>query len=156
VKESSVGAKAGFKTGDLVRTVDDRQVQSFAQLDELVMVSAGQPLDFVVDRDGRTVTLHAVPESHDVTDRFGNKLKMGQLGLDSYLPPRVDEVRPGSPAAAAGFKKGDLVLAIDGRPIASFSQIQDIVGPSAGRPLSITLARGGERLTLRAVPEAHE
>ena len=156
VKAESVAARAGFKTGDTVRAIDGRQVQSFAQLDELVMVSAGQTLDFVVDRAGREISLTAVPESHDVTDRFGNKLKMGQLGFDSFLPGRVDEVRTGSPAAAAGFRKGDLVVAIDGKPIASFAQIQEIVGASAGRTLAMTVERGSQQITLKVVPDSLE
>src|SRR5215813_12062802 len=41
--------------------------------------------------------------------------------------PRVDAVQPGSAAEAAGFKPGDLVLAIDGRPIESFPDMQQVV-----------------------------
>src|SRR5436189_4699289 len=41
--------------------------------------------------------------------------------------PRVDAVQPGSAADAAGFKPGDLVLAINGRSIESFPDMQQIV-----------------------------
>jgi regulator of sigma E protease len=69
---------------------------------------------------------------------------------------RVDSVQPNSAAATAGFQPGDLVVAIDGRPIESFTEMQRIVGASAGRPLDITVDRGGVRMTLRAVPDLRE
>jgi regulator of sigma E protease len=66
---------------------------------------------------------------------------------------RVDTVQPGSAAAAAGFEPGDLVLAIDGTKIDSFSDMQRIVSVSAGTPLTIEVERGGVHQTLKAVPE---
>src|SRR5438128_2807062 len=41
---------------------------------------------------------------------------------------RVDQVEPGSAAAVAGFQSGDVVTAIDGSKIGSFSDMQRIVG----------------------------
>src|SRR3954462_4588711 len=43
--------------------------------------------------------------------------------------PRIDAVLPDSAAAAAGLKPGDIVLAIDGRTIESFTDMQRIVSP---------------------------
>ncbi len=63
--------------------------------------------------------------------------------------PRVDEVVPNSPAAAAGFQPGDLVLSIDGKPVQTFSDMQHIVSASAGRPLEFEVERGGRRIQLR-------
>lgn len=70
--------------------------------------------------------------------------------------PRVDTVQPGSAAAAAGFKPGDLVLAIDGHKIESFADMQRIVGISAGEKLSVEVDRDGKKLTLQATPELKE
>src|SRR3981081_1657978 len=55
---------------------------------------------------------------------------------------RGDAVQPDSAAAAAGLKPGDVVLAIDGRPIESFSDMQRIVSANAGRALSFQIDRG--------------
>ena len=49
---------------------------------------------------------------------------------------RVDKVEAGSAAAAAGFEVGDIVTAIDGTAIGSFSDMQRIVGIHAGEPAS--------------------
>src|SRR6202007_2837989 len=55
---------------------------------------------------------------------------------------RVDQVEAGSAAAAAGFQVGDVVMAIDGTKIDSFSDMQRIVGTEAGTQLKFTAKRG--------------
>jgi regulator of sigma E protease len=69
---------------------------------------------------------------------------------------RVDTVQPGSAAAAAGFLPGDVVVAIDGRAVESFSDMQRIVSVNAGQPLDVAVERGGVRLVLRATPTLRE
>ena len=48
------------------------------------------------------------------------------------------------------------MVAIDGRAIDSFADMQRIVGASAGRPLEVTIDRGGVRMDLRATPALKE
>jgi regulator of sigma E protease len=69
---------------------------------------------------------------------------------------RVDTVQPASAAEAAGFKPGDLVTAINGEKIESFSDMQRIVSISAGETLSIDVDRGGAPITLKATPQLKE
>ena len=69
---------------------------------------------------------------------------------------RISSVEPASPAAAAGFEAGDLILSVDGRPISTFSEVQRIVSGSAGQAMSFEVERGGERLVLEATPERRE
>jgi len=68
------------------------------------------------------------------------------------IPARVDAVQPDSAAAAAGLKPGDLIVAIDGRPISGFSEMQRIVAGSSGRTLTLTIDRGGAREDIKATP----
>ena len=65
---------------------------------------------------------------------------------------QVDTVQPDSAAAAAGFRPGDVVVAIDGRTVESFSDMQRIVIANAGRTLSFQIDRGGAPMTLTATP----
>jgi regulator of sigma E protease len=48
------------------------------------------------------------------------------------------------------------VIAIDGRQISTFNEMQRIVSTSAGRELTIMVDRGGARVTLKAVPALRE
>jgi regulator of sigma E protease len=65
---------------------------------------------------------------------------------------RVDAVQPDSPAAAAGLRPGDIVVAIDGREVESFSDMQRIVSGASGRTLSFKIDRGGTPMTIAATP----
>jgi regulator of sigma E protease len=68
----------------------------------------------------------------------------------------VDSIQADSPAAAAGFQVGDLVVSINGRPVDTFSDMQRIVSTSAGEPLTIEVDRGGIRTEIKAVPALRE
>ena len=69
---------------------------------------------------------------------------------------RVDKVEAGSAAAAAGFQVGDVVTAIDGKAIGSFTDMQRIVGIRAGEQLAFTIKRGDSTLQLHGTPELKE
>ncbi len=66
--------------------------------------------------------------------------------------PRIAAVAPDSPAAAAGFKAGDVIVSIDNTMIDNFSDVQRIVNFNPGVTLTIVVDRGGSLITLKAVP----
>jgi len=72
------------------------------------------------------------------------------------MSARVDTVQADSAAAAAGFQPGDLVLAINGKAVADFADMQRTVSESAGEPLKITIDRSGAQLELSATPALKE
>jgi regulator of sigma E protease len=69
---------------------------------------------------------------------------------------RVDKIEVGSAAAKAGFEVGDVVIAIDGTQIGSFSDMQRIVGTHAGDPLTFTVKRNNATVQLSGTPELRE
>lgn len=72
------------------------------------------------------------------------------------MSARVDTVQADSAAAAAGFQSGDLVLAINGKAIADFADMQRVVSENAGELLKITVDRKGTQLVLTATPALKE
>jgi regulator of sigma E protease len=68
-------------------------------------------------------------------------------------PARVDAVVPGSAAALAGFKPGDMVLRANGKPIGGFSDLEQMVALRAGVPLRFTVRRGTDEFVLNATPK---
>src|SRR5580692_6706428 len=72
------------------------------------------------------------------------------------MSARVDSVQPDSAAAAAGFQTGDVVLAIDGKPVEDFADMQRVVSDSAGESLDIKVDRKGDQLVLKATPALKE
>ena len=67
--------------------------------------------------------------------------------------PVIGTVVENSAAERAGMKTGDLITAIDGDEITTFSQVRRLVTVSAGVPLVFSVERGGVDLLLRATPD---
>ncbi|MCL2384943.1 MAG: RIP metalloprotease RseP [Alphaproteobacteria bacterium] len=70
----------------------------------------------------------------------------------AILLPKVDSIAEGSAAAAAGFRPGDMILAIGETKIDSFEEMQRIVQTEADTPLIFTIERDGKELQLTATP----
>ncbi|HEY2037765.1 MAG TPA: PDZ domain-containing protein, partial [Steroidobacteraceae bacterium] len=74
------------------------------------------------------------------------------LGLRKATGGLVAQVIPGSPAAKAGVRAGDVVTAIDGHHIASNTDLRDAIGLlRVGDPVTIELMRNGRRERRHAI-----
>lgn len=81
VTPNSAAAAAGFKAGDLVVSIDGTKIKSFNDMQRIVSGSADKKLEIVVKRDDQLYTLTAIPDRKEITDRFGNKMRLGLLGI---------------------------------------------------------------------------
>ena len=98
----------------------------------------------------------------------GRRVRRAWLGIGGGsrpLPPRaaaetglsagleVTSVVAGSPAARAGIRPEDLILTIDGVPVAAIGDLQRLLSADQiGRALRVALVRTGERLDTEVVP----
>jgi regulator of sigma E protease len=72
--------------------------------------------------------------------------------LHAAEPSRtVAAVQAGTPAAKAGLHKGDVIVAVNGRPTNDFLDVRNAITESGGKPLDITVRRGGTTITLQNV-----
>lgn len=69
------------------------------------------------------------------------------------MPPRVEGLSPQSAAIDAGVKLGDVVTAVDGKPIWAFEQLRTAVGDSGGKPVDLTIWRNGQVLHESLTPK---
>jgi regulator of sigma E protease len=69
---------------------------------------------------------------------------------------RVDQVEPGSPAAAAGLQVGDIIIAVDRRRVDDFADLQRIIAVAPGRELDAVIVRGGREQILQVTPRPSE
>jgi regulator of sigma E protease len=70
-------------------------------------------------------------------------------GAPTSLPTaKVATVETNTPAAAAGLQPGDRVIAVDGHQAKTFEGISRLIRASDGRPITLTVERGGHTLTL--------
>jgi regulator of sigma E protease len=72
------------------------------------------------------------------------------------VEPRVGEVMAGSAAEKAGIQVGDLIVAVDGRPIENFIDLQESIVTRGGESLTVTVNRNQRIIDLVAVPTITE
>jgi len=85
--------------------------------------------------------------------KMGRHYDHPAIGQQSFgSGARVEEVLPDTPAARAGIRAGDVIVAIGGRPVSGYADLDNVVGTSGGRPLTVDIARGGTHLRLKATP----
>lgn len=81
VVAGSAAERAGFEAGDLVLSIDGADVESFSDLQRIIGISTDTELTIVVERGDERIALVATPERQEITDRFGNKQRVGILGI---------------------------------------------------------------------------
>jgi regulator of sigma E protease len=69
------------------------------------------------------------------------------------MKPEVGEVQEGMPAHEAGIRTGDGVLSIDGKPVARWEDLADLIKQSSGGPLRIEILRDNSTLLVKVVPK---
>jgi regulator of sigma E protease len=92
VQPGSPAEVAGFEVGDQVVAINGSAVRSFNQISQAVMVRPGQPIRFVVERDGGQVVIDATPRREIRPDGLGGERAMGFLGVGSGIGQR-EQVR---------------------------------------------------------------
>ncbi|HYM69173.1 MAG TPA: M50 family metallopeptidase [bacterium] len=77
-------------------------------------------------------------------------------GVPSHVSTRIDKVVPGDPAAQAGLRPGDVILAIDGRLMRDDgNEVIRLIHTSNGRTLSFLIQRGPTRFLVH-VPTKYD
>lgn len=72
----------------------------------------------------------------------------------THLKPEVGEIQPGSPAEAAGLKKGDLIVKVNEASVSSWEELANFIAKwkPGDEPLRIMILRDGEYLVLSVTP----
>ncbi len=161
VQRGSAAARAGLKPGDVITEVNGEPIVRSGTLSSLIgMSSPGEKVKLKVWRDRGPIELDATLGGADretqqaAQDDEGDRA--AQLGL-ALRPLTRDERRQldsegallienvGGAAARAGIERGDVLIAINGKPVTSVDQVRSIV---ANKPKSVALLveRDGERI----------
>jgi regulator of sigma E protease len=159
VTESSAADRAGLRSGDVIMMIDGRPTQTWGEHRLYVMnqLLDGESLEIVVDRPGSgsvTTTLSVDGDASGALSPAGIEQALGMRPQLPELTATVGEVLEGSPAADAGLRNGDRIVAIDGREIASWRDLVENVMPRAGQTMSLRISRGEEVLDSTITPQA--
>ncbi len=75
------------------------------------------------------------------------------VGVPSSPLPKIGEVSAGFPAEAAGLKKGDLILSVDGEAVSKWEDLSRIIRSSKGKELRLQVKRGEEVFDTSVIPK---
>lgn len=146
----SPAATAGLRPGDEIRVIDGTKIadQRDALLGLLDAISDdGQAVVEVRGKDGteRALTISVPDPDRRRKLTEPNQLLPG-LGLDLWFPkmPAVlGGVEPGGPAALAGLRPGDLIVSVDGQPVANFNDFSSYIKARPNQEVLVAVRRDG-------------
>jgi regulator of sigma E protease len=139
-------AKAGIQIGDRITRLDDIENPTWKQVDPKEALSPNQPLDVIIERDGKSLEKTIVPEAYGIN-------QMGSAGWVAKEPSfTVTDLEPNMPAEKAGIKVGDEILSVDGQPIPAVEALIETLKRTQGKPIQITVRRDGQEKTFTMQP----
>ncbi len=160
VSPRSAAARAGLKEGDVVLSINDKPIRDGGGLRNAIgLLEVGEAARLEILRDGKPMTLDArvgeyVPARADgdaINPRLAGVI-FEDLGPNSSLSGRgvrgvmVARLESGSPAARAGLRRNDVIVAVNRQPIANTDALRQIASRSEG--LILSLLRGQDELLL--------
>lgn len=118
---NSPAAAAGFKPGDIVKSIDGQSLRSFQEIAQVVATSGGGTLIVVVERDGKPVKLAVTPRLERMYG--GVPLIPGPDGASLAVTHAVERTAAGK----AGLRGGDVVRVVDGARVKSIADLPRLV-----------------------------
>jgi regulator of sigma E protease len=151
-------ARAGFQAGERIVRMGGHLVRTWSEV-QLLLVDESlnhSQLEIETQDDAGHLNIRHLDLTQLDLGATDSELadRVGLKPWEVPIPPRIGKVLPGGVGARSGLQPGDQVLAIDGKPVASWAVLVDAVRASPGKPLQLQLERNGQTLTLALVPES--
>lgn len=128
-----VGQNAGFKNGDKIVSVDGKFQENFNRMTMDILFSS----EVKVDRNGEIVTLNLTDEQiGEIISKEGRNFVAART-----IGSVIDSVAPKSNAEQAGLKKGDSIVAINGKTPRYFDEFTEVVKANKKGTISLVILR---------------
>lgn len=158
-----------IEPNDILLKIGETDIQEVADIEKALETLEGNSISVTLMRRGekQSVTIEierdkgqelAEPKAEEAF-RLGIAINepdeaiRAQLGLEEGQGVIVMEVAPESAAEKAGIKANDVLISLDGEPIAGITELAELVQRSGGKPISLELLRDGKEMTIEATPE---
>ena len=159
VSPRSAAARAGLREGDVVLSINGRPVRDGSALRNAIgLLEVGEAVRLDILRDGKPLTLDAKVGEYAPARAEGEMIDprlagatLEEIGVNSPLAGKVQgvliaELESRSPAARAGLRQGDVILAVNQQRVASPADLRPLI--AAGDALLINLLRGRQEVML--------
>ncbi|AMA65010.1 Periplasmic pH-dependent serine endoprotease DegQ precursor [Candidatus Arsenophonus lipoptenae] len=152
---NSAAAKAGIQPGDVLISINNKYINSFAELRAKIGTSEiGKPIDIGLLRKGRQITVKVILEDSESNSTKAEILTASLMGatlsnsiINGTKGVKVESVLSNSPAATFGLIKGDLIISANEQRIENINQLRKIIKtkPTA---LALNILRGDQNIYL--------
>ena len=150
VEPGSAAEKAGIQVDDIIVRVNDERIDDSRELANAIgLKGSGEEVQIEFVRNGKTRIVKAELGQQRVTRSSGADVHPGldgaQFASTSTTATRgveVTEVAPGSPAAQRGLRSGDVITAVNRRPVQSLEELAEI---AEGSSILFLLVQRGDR-----------
>ncbi|WP_294912137.1 serine endoprotease DegP [Tatumella sp. UBA2305] len=157
VLPNSSAEKAGIKAGDVIVSMNNKQLNSFAQLRaDVGSLPVGTKLELGLLRDGKPLTVNVELQQSTQTKVQSATIYTGIEGAelsnfdaDGHKGVKVNSVKPGSRAAAIGLKKDDVILGVNQQAVTNLGELRKVLD-SKPSVLALNIKRGNSNLYLLA------
>jgi regulator of sigma E protease len=151
VDPSGPAGKAGLMPGDTILAVDGHPVHHFDGFTEdsvkwRIVTSEGSTIDIKYLRNGVETNAYPVPYHHPT--HWYERKALRQILISSADKPIIMDIASNSPAAAAGLKSGDEIVALNGQHIYSYEPVEELQESWTNEPavpMTLTIKRGQEQ-----------
>jgi regulator of sigma E protease len=145
VRATTGGVSLGdLRPGDTIVAINGEPVRTWNDVVREVRRATGDTVVIATRRGESRIPLGPDPDARDRV----------LIAVDPFIPPVIDSVVRSSPAARAGLRGRDSVVAVDGIPVRTWPQLVGRISGSPGREVELEVARGSERVRVRVRPES--
>ncbi len=159
VEPGGVAAAAGLVAGQQIVAVDGRDTRTWQSVLELIVGATleDSALKLEIEEPGaapRTVTLDL--QGMGVDEFAGGRLfeALGLAPKRPVIPPIIGQVEAGGPADRGGLRRGDRVLAVDGKKLGSWREFVNVVRANPEQSVEMQVQRDGVGVSLVVRPSA--
>jgi regulator of sigma E protease len=159
VEPGGAAAAAGLVAGQQIVAVDGRDTRTWQSVLELIVGATleDSALKLEIEEPGaapRTVTLDL--QGMGVDEFAGGRLfeALGLAPKRPVIPPIIGQVEAGGPADRGGLRRGDRVLAVDGKKLGSWREFVNVVRANPEQSVEMQVQRDGVSVSLVVRPSA--
>ncbi|HCE46570.1 MAG TPA: hypothetical protein DET40_23740 [Lentisphaeria bacterium] len=142
---NSPAEKAGLKKDDIVLKVNGADVNGFDEFFDRVYEYAHNPLVFTISRQGKVFDVGDI-KAVELPD--SNIYRIGIVYTNS-IPITVSEIKPSSPAEAAGIHANDKILKVNGRAVSKSHDLSNAIQQSGGDEIDLLVQRDGQPINIK-------
>jgi regulator of sigma E protease len=145
VKPASAAAEIGLQPGDHITRIAGIENPTWEQIGLKVMLSPNEGLPITIDRGGQILEKTIVPKPITTNE-------VGSAGWSPEQSIVVADVDPGMPAAKAGLKEGDEIVAVNGKPVRVIDALIDKLQETKDQVVDVDVLRGDKSMTFKLQP----